>query len=75
MAFRSYLIEEITIDCADGALTRREALRRLGLLGVTGAAAAAMVAGAPVSAVAASSEPTIPPTDTAGGSTIPLGRR
>ena len=30
MAFRSYLIEEITIDCADGALTRREAIRRLG---------------------------------------------
>ena len=41
---RRYLVEEITLDCADGVLTRREALRRLGLLGVSGAAAGALLA-------------------------------
>jgi carboxymethylenebutenolidase len=71
MAFRPYLIEEITRDCAAGALTRREAIRRLGMLGVTGAAAAAMVAAAPIGA-RASSGSTLPPTDTAAGSTPPL---
>jgi carboxymethylenebutenolidase len=71
MAFRPYLIEEITRDCAAGALTRREAIRRLGMLGVTGAAAAAMVAAAPVRATASSGS-TVPPTDAAGGSTAPL---
>ena len=44
MALRRYLVEEITLDCVDGVLTRREALRRLGLLGVSGAAAAALLA-------------------------------
>ncbi len=71
MAFRPYLIEEITRDCAAGALTRREAIRRLGMLGVTGAAAAAMVAAAPVRSTASSGS-TVPPTDTASGSTAPL---
>jgi carboxymethylenebutenolidase len=71
MAFRPYLIEEITRDCAAGALTRREAIRRLGMLGVTGAAAAAMVAAAPVRATASSGS-TVPPTDAASGSTTPL---
>jgi carboxymethylenebutenolidase len=39
-----YLAEEVAEDHADGILTRREAMRRLGLLGVTGSAAAAMLA-------------------------------
>jgi carboxymethylenebutenolidase len=39
-----YIAEEIAEDHADGFLTRREALRRLGLLGVTGTAASAMLA-------------------------------
>ena len=34
MALRSYLVGEVTQDFADGLLTRREALRRLVLLGV-----------------------------------------
>jgi carboxymethylenebutenolidase len=71
MAFRPYLIEEISRDCAAGALTRREALRRLGLLGVTGAAATALLAAAPAR-VMASSGSTVPPTDAASGSTVPL---
>jgi carboxymethylenebutenolidase len=38
-----YLAEEVAEDHADGIITRREAMRRLGLLGVTGAAASAML--------------------------------
>src|SRR4051794_32731861 len=44
-----YMAEEVAEDHIDGILTRREALRRLGLLGVTGAAASALLA-QPVSA-------------------------
>jgi carboxymethylenebutenolidase len=39
-----YLAEEVAEDLADGIITRREALRRLGLLGVTGTAAAGLLA-------------------------------
>jgi carboxymethylenebutenolidase len=40
-----YLAEEIAEDHVDGLVSRREALRRLGLLGLTGAAAASLLAG------------------------------
>ena len=43
-----YLAEEIAEDHADGLVSRREALRRLGLLGLSGAAAASLLAGAVV---------------------------
>ncbi|MCC3332705.1 dienelactone hydrolase family protein [Nocardia abscessus] len=39
-----YVAEEIATDHADGILTRREALRRLGLLGLGATAAAALLA-------------------------------
>jgi carboxymethylenebutenolidase len=39
-----YLAEEVAEDHRDGIITRREAMRRLGLLGVTGSAASAMLA-------------------------------
>jgi len=39
-----YLSEEVAEDHADGIITRREAMRRLGLLGVSGAAATALLA-------------------------------
>ncbi|MFD0361452.1 dienelactone hydrolase family protein [Nocardia sp. GCM10030253] len=39
-----YIVEEIAADHADGLLTRREALRRLGLLGVGTTTAAALLA-------------------------------
>jgi carboxymethylenebutenolidase len=39
-----YLAEEVAEDHADGIITRREAVRRLGLLGVTGATATALLA-------------------------------
>jgi carboxymethylenebutenolidase len=44
VALREYLIGEVTEDYADGLLTRREAMRRLGLLAVTAGAAAALLA-------------------------------
>jgi carboxymethylenebutenolidase len=40
-----YLAEEIAEDHADGLVSRREALRRLGLLGLGGATAASLLAG------------------------------
>jgi carboxymethylenebutenolidase len=39
-----YLAEEVAEDLADGIIPRREAIRRLGLLGVTGAAATGLLA-------------------------------
>jgi carboxymethylenebutenolidase len=41
-----YLAEEIAEDHADGFVSRREALRRLGLLGLSGAAATSLLAAA-----------------------------
>ena len=41
-----YLAEEVAEDHADGIITRREAMRRLGLLGVTGVAATSLLAAA-----------------------------
>ncbi len=38
-----YLAEEVAEDLADGIINRREAIRRLGLLGVTGAAASGLL--------------------------------
>ena len=42
--FQRYLAEEVAEDHADGLVSRREALRRLGLLGLGGAAAASLLA-------------------------------
>jgi carboxymethylenebutenolidase len=44
MALERYLQEEIALDHADGYLSRREALRRLALLGLATPAAAALLA-------------------------------
>lgn len=41
---QQYLAEEVAEDHADGVITRREAVRRLGLLGVGATAASAMLA-------------------------------
>ena len=43
--YQRYLAEEIAEDHEHGLVSRREALRRLGLLGLTGAAAASLLAG------------------------------
>jgi len=60
-----YLAEEIATDHVDGLLTRREAMRRLGVLGLTTAAAAALIASC---SEAPEEAPTASPTtsDTAG---------
>jgi carboxymethylenebutenolidase len=42
---QQYLAEEVVEDHADGIITRREAMRRLGLLGVSGAVAASLLTG------------------------------
>jgi carboxymethylenebutenolidase len=44
MAMREYLVGEVTEEYAEGLLTRREAVRRLGLLGVALPAATALLA-------------------------------
>ena len=45
MAFEEYVRSEIVADCAEGFISRREALRRLMLLGVGAAAATTLLAG------------------------------
>jgi carboxymethylenebutenolidase len=52
-----YLAEEIAEDHADGILTRREAVRRLGLLGVSGTAATGLISAAANGATASHHEP------------------
>lgn len=47
-----YLSTEVAADYADGHLTRREALRRLGLMGLSAAASASLLAGCGPSAQA-----------------------
>jgi carboxymethylenebutenolidase len=47
-----YLAEEVAEDLADGIINRREAVRRLGLMGVTGAAATGLLTSFTGSAVA-----------------------
>jgi carboxymethylenebutenolidase len=44
MAYHDYLATEVALDHADGLLTRREALRRLALLGVGAAASTSLLA-------------------------------
>jgi carboxymethylenebutenolidase len=44
MALRSYLVGEVAEDFADGLLNRREALRRLGMLGLSVSSATALLA-------------------------------
>ena len=44
MALEEYIATEVALDCADGLLSRREAMRRLALMGLSGAAAATLLA-------------------------------
>ena len=74
---QKYLAEEVAEDLADGIITRREAMRRLGLLGVSGAAASALLAAGSVPAVASgrrhskrSTETTWDPADEPGSITF-----
>ena len=66
-----YIAEEIATDHVDGLLTRREAMRRLALLGVSTAAATALIAAcgenkkttsnAPVTSSGPATSPSVPP--------------
>ncbi len=56
-----YLAEEIATDHVDGLLTRREAMRRLALLGVSSAAAAALISACSNTKPAESSAGPMPP--------------
>ena len=64
-----YLAEEIAEDHADGLVSRREALRRLGLLGLSTAAAASLLAG--IVADEAKARMRVP--SRAGAATAPAG--
>jgi carboxymethylenebutenolidase len=72
MALRDYLVGEVTEDFADGILTRRDALRRLTLLGIGTASAAALLAACGDDgggAVPATTTTTAAPTTTAPSTT------
>jgi carboxymethylenebutenolidase len=73
MALRNYLVGEVTEDFVDGLLNRREALRRLTLLGLSVSSATALLAacgdggGAPTGGAASPAEATLAaPTTTPG---------
>ena len=51
--YQRYIAEEIAVDHTDGIISRREAGRRLGLLGLSAAAASALLAGSPDTGAAA----------------------
>ncbi len=71
-----YLAEEIAEDHVDGIITRREALRRLGLLGLGMAAASSLLAGFAADAAAAGRAPLTSAAQPAGlqaaGATEPI---
>jgi carboxymethylenebutenolidase len=50
---QQYLAEEVAEDLSDGIITRRDAMRRLALMGITGAAATGLLAAAASPAAAA----------------------
>ncbi|WP_037062551.1 dienelactone hydrolase family protein [Pseudonocardia acaciae] len=80
MALREYLVGEVAEDFSDGLLTRREALRRLGLLGLgAGAASALLAACAPTApsppAAPAAPAPPEPPSSAAPPGVAPGTRR
>jgi carboxymethylenebutenolidase len=60
MALRSYLATEVALDHVDGLLTRREALHRLGLLGLTTVAASGLLSACADAAPAPAPAPAAP---------------
>ncbi|MBV1851682.1 dienelactone hydrolase family protein [Catellatospora tritici] len=67
--FEGYLRDEVVTDYADGLIDRREALRRLGLLGIGAAVAAPMLAACDAQRGAAG-DPTLTPTADAGATPV-----
>jgi carboxymethylenebutenolidase len=68
VTLRRYVAEEIALDCQEGLLTRREAMRRLGLLGLTAAAATSLLA-----ACGGDDEPAATPTTQPGATSTAQG--
>ena len=71
MALRNYLVGEVAEDFADGLLNRREALRRLGMLGLNVGSASALLAacgdgGNEQTGAAGATSPAAAPTSTPG---------
>ena len=76
MAFEEYVRSEVVADYAEGFLTRREALRRLMLLGVGATAAGALLAacgGSSKSTAPTTTAPSTSGTTAAGGAAAPVG--
>ena len=69
MALRNYLVGEVAEDFADGLLSRREAVRRLGLLGLSLSSATTLLAacGEPTEGGNGAPSPAAASTPTAGG--------
>jgi carboxymethylenebutenolidase len=61
MALREYLATEVALDHAEGHLTRREALHRLGLLGLSAVAASSLLAACSGQAAPPAAPPAGPP--------------
>lgn len=74
MALRDYLVGEVAEDYADGVLTRREALRRLALLGLGAAAASAVLAACAAEPPPAPAVSAPPPTGEPPGRAQSVGR-
>ncbi len=66
MTLHRYLVEEIALDHAEGMLSRREALRRLGLMGVGAVAASSFLA-----ACSTNDDEAAPPSTSSPGSSAP----
>jgi carboxymethylenebutenolidase len=60
MALRQYLATEVALDHAEGHLTRRDALRKLGLLGLSAVAASGLLAACSTEAPPAAAPPAAP---------------
>jgi carboxymethylenebutenolidase len=77
VALREYLVGEVAEDFSDGLLSRREALRRLGLLGVGAGAASALLAacGDGAGSATAAPPPSQPPAKAAPPGVTPDTRR
>jgi carboxymethylenebutenolidase len=73
MALRDYLTGEVAQDYADGLLNRREALRRLGLMGLTASGAAALLAACGTTGTGAGPSDTDARPAAATGTTAPVG--
>jgi carboxymethylenebutenolidase len=68
-----YLAEEVAVDHADGFIPRREALRRLALLGLSVTAATALLAACADGEGGGPSDATTPPAPPAGATTTASG--